>query len=140
MAPTLAIIGYGSAFQTANADSPMTWSALAEVRGMGMPAMTVDVVDASHECAPDEWREVLTGLKGAGEIALDCNFIKTTYQALLAELGTRTIKTRRIVLPGGSNLVFDAFLISIEVGLAVGDLIPCVAKFRPSGEPTLNIV
>lgn len=140
MTATLGIIGYGSLFQTSNNDSPLTWTSLSEVKGIGLPALTRDVVDAGHESAPDEWRAVLTGLKSAGEVSVECNFIKTTYQSLLTELGSTTIKTRRIVFPGGTNLVFDAYLISLESGLSAGEIISAVAKFRPSGQPTLNVV
>ncbi len=113
---------------------------MSEVKSIGLPALTRDVVDAGHESAPDEWRAVLTGLKNAGEVSVECNFYKTTYQTLLAEMSSTTIKTRRIVFPGGTNLVFDAYLISLESSLAAGDLVTAVAKFRPSGQPTLNVV
>lgn len=140
MTASRAIIGYGTLFQTSNNDSPLTWSSLAEVRSIGMPAMSRSVIDAGHECAPDEWREVLTGLNEAGELTVEANFYKAVYQDLLAELGTRVIKVRRIVLPGGSNLVFSAFLISIDSSIATGDIILASVKFRPSGQPTFNVV
>jgi hypothetical protein len=131
-----AIIGYGTLFQTGDTSSPIVWSSLAEVKGLSLPSLQRDVIDAGHESAPDEWREVLTGLKTAGDFGLECNFYKTTYQALIAELGTTTIKPRRIVFPGGSYFQFDAFLVGIDVGVTIGDLITCSVKFRPSGEPT----
>jgi hypothetical protein len=140
MTATLAIIGYGTLFQTSNNDSPLTWSALSEVRSVGLPSLSRDVIDAGHESAPDEWRQILTGLKNAGEITVECNFIKTTYQTLLNELSTTTIKTRRIVFPGGTNLVFDAFLISLDGAITAGDIIVASAKFRPSDDVVLNVV
>src|SRR5215510_5167859 len=99
MTATLAIIGYGSSFQTSNNDSPLTWSSLSEVKAIGLPSLARDVVDASHESAPDEWAAVLTGLKRGGEFSVVCNFYKTTYQTLFNELGSSVIKTRRIVFP-----------------------------------------
>jgi len=141
MAPTLAIIGYGTLFQTSDGNSPPTWSALAEVTGLDLPEITRDVVDAGHECAPGEWREVLTGIRNAAEISVACNFYKTTYQALLAELtAVAALKARRIVLPGGTFLAFDAFLIGLQAAAAPGDKIAAVAKFRPSGAPSLTVV
>jgi Lambda phage tail tube protein, TTP len=140
MTATRAIIGYGSLFQTSNNDSPLTWSSLSEVRSMTVPPISRSVIDAGHECAPDEWREVLTGLNELGELTVEANFYKTVYQDLLAEFGTRVIKTRRIVFPGGSNLVFDAYLISIESALAKGDIVLAQVKFRPSGDATFTVV
>jgi hypothetical protein len=141
MTATLAITGYGSSFQTSNNDSPLTWTALSEVRSIALPSLSRDVIDAGHESAPNEWRQVLTGLKNAGEITLECNWIKTVYQTLFAELGTTVIKSRRIVFPGGTNLVFDAYLVSIDGTITVGDIIVASVKFRPSDDViTLNIV
>lgn len=140
MVATLAIIGYGTVFQTSDGNSPATWTALAEVRALGVPPLTRDVIDAGHESAPDEWRAVLTGLKTAGEISVECNFYKTTYQTLMNELSTTVIKSRRIIFPGGTYLAFDAYLVGLETAAATGDIITAVAKFRPSGTPALTVV
>jgi len=130
-----AVIGWGTLFQTGDNNSPVTWSALAEVKALTLPPLSRDIIDAGHECAPDEWREVLTGLKNAGDVSVECNFYKTTYQALLNELDDTTIKPRRIILPDGTQLVFNAYLTGVEVGVSVGDLISASAKFRVSGAP-----
>lgn len=140
MTATRGIIGYGTVFQTGDTSSPIVWTSLAEVRNVAMPSISRDVIDAGHECAPDEWREVLTGINTANEVTLECNFYKTTYQTLLAEMNTAVIKPRRIVLPGGTYLAFNAFLISIDVNVATGDLVAASVKFRPSGQPTLTVV
>src|SRR5678816_1487948 len=120
MTSSLGKIGYGSLFQTSNNDSPLTWSSLSEVKSIGLPVLSRDVIDASHESAPNEWREILTGLLSAGEVSVECNWIKTTYNTLLAELSTTTVKARRIVFPGGTYLEFDAYLISLEGALEIG--------------------
>lgn len=140
MTATLAIIGYGTLFQTSDGNSPPNFASLAEVVSVSLPPLSRDVIDAGHESAPNEWRAILTGLKTAGEISLECNFYKTTYQTLLAELDTTIIKGRRIVLPGGSYLAFDAYLIGLDVGIAAADKIPVSVKFRPSGTPTFTVV
>jgi hypothetical protein len=140
MTATLAIIGYGTLFQTGDNNSPIGWTTLAEVRGLSLPPLSRDVIDAGHECAPDEWREILTGINTAAEVSLDANFNKTTYATLVAEFGSTDIKTRRIVLPGGSYVTFDAYLVGLEVAVAVGDLVSANAKFRASGAPALTVV
>lgn len=140
MTATLAITGYGTLFQTGDTSSPIVYTTLAEVNKLTPPPLTRDIIDAGHESAPDEWREILTGLKTAGEVSLDCNFIKTTYNTLFAELGSTVIKPRRIVYPGGTHLDFDAFLTELDVGLDIGGLMIATAKFRASGTPSLTVV
>lgn len=140
MTASLAIIGYGTRFQTGDTSSPIVYTSLAEVRGLAFPPLSVDVVDAGHECAPDEWREVLTGLKTAGELSLEMNFHKSSYQLLFNELGTRIIKPRRVLLVSGTHLDFDGWLTKLEATFGVGDLVSAVAGFRASGEPTLTVV
>jgi hypothetical protein len=140
MTATLAKLGYGSLFQTSNNDSPLTWTAMSEVRSISLPGLSRDVIDASHESAPNGWREVLTGLLTAGDFSVECNFIKTTYSTLFAELSSTTIKARRIVFPGGTFLEFNAYLISLEGMLDSGAVVLSTAKFRPSGQPTLTVV
>jgi hypothetical protein len=135
MTRTLAIIGYGSLFQTNQGGSPDNWSATAEVNSITLPELTRDVIDAGHEAAPNEWREVLVGIPTAGEVDIVANFIPATYQALFAEIGSGTVKSRRVVFPNGSSLVFNAYLISAAIALTVGDLITATAKFRVSGQP-----
>jgi predicted secreted protein len=140
MTATLAIIGYGTLFQTGDNSSPINWTTLAEVKSLALPSLSRDVVDAGHESAPNEWRQILAGLKTAGEISVACNFYKATYQTLLADLDSTAIRARRIVLPDGTYLTFDAYLIGLEAAVAAGDIITAVAKFRPSGAPALTVV
>jgi len=135
MVTTLAKIGYGTLFQTGDSNSPIGWSTLAEVTALTLPPLTRDAVDAGHECAPNEWREVVLGLNNSGEIAVDLNFRTDTYALLLAEFDTTTLKPRRIVFPGGSSFVFNAYLIGLDAPITVGDKMAAQAKFRASGEP-----
>ena len=78
MAKSLAIIGYGTLFQTGDNASPINWTTLAEVKSLSPPPLSRDVIDAGHESAPGEWREVLTGLHNMAEITMELNFHKIT--------------------------------------------------------------
>lgn len=140
MTASLAIIGYGTRFQTGDTSSPIVYTSIAEVRTLALPPLSVDTVDAGHESAPDEWREVLTGLKTAGEMSLEMNFHKSSYQTLFNELGTRVIKPRRILLVSGTHIDFNAWLTKLEATFGTADLVSAVASFRASGEPTLTVV
>ena len=127
-------IGYGSLFQINQGGSPEDWLTLAETKSLTLPPLERDVISAGHECAPEEDKEYLPGLVDGGEISVTLNFTFAHYQLLLAELEETTIRQRRIVFPDGSWFTFDAWLLSLENPIGVGDLISSTAKFKLSGE------
>jgi len=136
MVATSAKIGYGATFQTDyTLASPAVWVTLSEVTGMSLPELSRDAIDASHECAPNEWRTFVTGLNQAGEVELQFNFTKAQYQTLQGELATQTSKPRRIVLLDGTLMTFSATLISLALPIAIGDRLMATAKFKPDGQP-----
>ena len=137
---TLAKIGYGTVFQTDyTLASPIVWVTLAETTGLSLPPLSRDAIDSSHECAPDEWRTFVTGLKSAGEISVTMNFIAAQYQTLQSELASTSTKPRRILFPSGTYFIFNATLLSLEVPVAVGDKLVATAKFKIDGNPGLLV-
>ena len=132
---TQAQIGWGTLFQTADTGSPSGWATLAETRSLNLPPIERDAISAAHEAMPNQYKEYLVGLKDGGEVSVALNFTFTSYQTLLNEFSSTTIKQRRIVFPNGSTYVFNAWLTGIDTPIAVGDLISTTAKFKVSGQP-----
>lgn len=140
MVATSAKIGYGTVFQTDyTSASPTVWVTLSETTALSLPPLTRDAIDSSHECAPDEWRTFVTGLKSGGEVSVQMNFIKAQYNTLAAELTDTLTRPRRIVYLDGSILTFSARLMNLEAPIAPGDLLTSVAKFKIEGQPSLTI-
>lgn len=129
---TLATIGYGAAFQTASGE---TWLTIAESVSMTLPPLSRDAIDASHECKPGEWRESVPGLKNGGEVTVEMNFTNAQYIALAAELGSSATVARRLLFPDGAIYPFNAFLVALEAGAAVGERRAASARFKVVGEP-----
>ena len=48
---------------------------LAEVTNITPPALARDMVDATHTESPQKWREFIPGLRDAGEVTLELNFL-----------------------------------------------------------------
>jgi len=131
---TLAQLGYGTAFQTDRGGSPQ-WVTVAESVSISMPPLSRDAIDASHECAPGEWRGSIPGLKNGGEVSVEMNFTNAEYIALAAELDSTDPLPRRIVFPDGAIYPFTAFLVALEAGATVGDRRAAAARFKVVGEP-----
>lgn len=128
---TEAILGYGSIFQIWDGTE---WVTVAEASAMSLPPLSIDVIDAGHESAPGEWRDVVTGLKSAGEISISLNFTSAEYQRRFDDLSNGLIQCR-ILLPDESVYPFNAYETGLEVGVAVGEKISAAAKFKVKGEP-----
>jgi predicted secreted protein len=133
---TEADIGFGTTFKTGNgADPNEIFTAMAEVTNITPPGMSRDTVDVTHEQSPEAWREFIAGLKDAGEVSIDMNFVPggTDAAALMAELsltGKTAKKNRKIVFPDGSEFAFTAILTDDKMSASV--------TFKVSGKPTLT--
>lgn len=140
MTTTLARIGYGTVFQTDyTSASPVVWVTLAEAKGMALPPLSRDAIDASHECAPNEWRTFVTGLRSGGEIDVVMNFIASTYLTLQTELEDTLSRNRRIVYANGTVLAFTARLMGLEQPIASGEVLNATAKFKIDGAVSLIV-
>lgn len=129
-----AIIGWGTLFQTEIATN--IWSTVAEVTTISPPGPSRDNIELSHENGPNEWRENMPGMKSAGEVKLDFNFVPgaDTYNDLLAEMDDQVIRRRRIIFPNGAILGFSAFLTGLEAEVPVDAQIKASATFQLSGQ------
>jgi predicted secreted protein len=141
---TEADIGFGTAFKTGNgADPNEIFTAMAEVTNITPPGMSRDTVDVTHEQSPEAWREFIAGLKDAGEVSIDMNFVPggTDAAALMAELsltGKAAKKNRKIVFPDGSEFAFKAILTGYEPDAPIDDKMSASVTFKVSGKPTLT--
>lgn len=130
---TQARIGYGAAFQTSLGG--IVWVTTGETTSITLPPISRDAIDCSHECAPNEWRTSIPGLKNGGEVTVDLNFTNLQYILLRDELSTNVPYFRRIVFPDGTAIQFSAFLTGLDSALTVGDKQSASARFKVIAEP-----
>lgn len=138
-------LGYGTKFQTGNGSSPETFTDLAFVTSITPPGLSRDSIDVSHMQSPDEWREFIAGMKDAGEVSLELNFLQggSAFLAMLAEFNTvsaSATKTRRITWPDGSYMEFEAFITGFEPETPMDDKQVASVTFKVSGRPYLTQV
>jgi hypothetical protein len=138
-------IGYGTKFQTGDDASPEVFTDIAFVTAITPPGMSRDSIDVSHMQSPDEWREFIAGMKDAGEMSVELNFLPggTALTALLAELNLASAsatKSRRILFPDNSFLEFNAFLTGLTPEVPMAEKMVATATFKLSGRPWLTVV
>lgn len=136
-------LGYGTKFQTGNGSSPETFTDLAFVVNITAPELSRDAIDVSHMQSPDEWREFIAGMKDAGEVTLELNFLPggAAFLAILAEfnlVSAQATKTRRITWVDGSYLEFEAFVTGKAPEVPMDDKMSSSVTFKVSGRPYLT--
>jgi predicted secreted protein len=136
-------IGFATLFQTGDGGNPETFATVAEVSDISPPSFSRDSVDVSHEQSPDQWREFIAGLKDAGEVSFEFNFVPgaAAASALHAEFdleGSQAVKNRRVVLPDGSLWAFAAFMTGLEFKTPIDDKMTGTATFKITGAPTFT--
>lgn len=139
---TQAKIGHGSTFAI-KAGSPAQFVDVAEVTSITPPNMTRDAVDATHTASPDGWREFIPGLKDAGEVTIEFNFVpgSPSTQLLVDAFNADEPVECQITFPDGSPATvwsFEAIVTGLEFEAPVDDKMTGTATFKITGKPTLS--
>lgn len=101
------------------------------IGGPNMSAATIDTTD--HDST---WAEFAAGMKDAGEVTFDVNFMSTTSQkAVRDDLGTAA--TYVIEFPGGTSVSFSAIVTAFGMSAGgVNDKLSSSVTLKVSGAPT----
>lgn len=135
---TNAAIAYGTLMQIL--ESPNNWVTLGEVTSINMPSLQRDTHDATHMESPEAWREFIPGLKNAGEVKLELNFVpaSATDQRIRDTFDTDVVPQWRIVfsVPTSPNeaITFSAIVTNYEVTGPVADKMTASLTMKISGK------
>jgi predicted secreted protein len=137
MAQTQARIGHGSQFYVGSDDSPITWTAIAEITSITPPSVTRDIIDATHTGSADQWREHIPGLKDGGEVSCEMNFVPNSDSAniLIAIQVDSFARDFKIAFPDATEWIFTAFCTGFEPDAPFDDKMTATATFKVSGKP-----
>jgi len=146
---TNARIGFGTLFQIndPSGSPPAGWTTVAEVKGVTPPQISRDAQDATHTESPQGWREFIPGLKDAGQVSIELNFVPDSDATTLL-LGTFDLDTplnARVLFPDGdqvsspltcSSWTFSAICTGFTPEAPVDGVMAATATFKISGKPT----
>lgn len=141
---TQARIGHGTTFAIGNDSSPPTYTALAEVTNITPPGIARDAVEATHMQSFEKWREFVAGLKNAGEVSLETNFVTANLATIMGLFDTDVPQSCRITFINalGATLAtwdFDAIATGYEPEAPLDDKIMATLTFQVTGKPALTI-
>lgn len=140
---TQAIIAYGSLVE--RSQDGTTFEPIPEARGVAIPQVEQEYVDATHLQSPGGFREYIKGLKDAGELSIPANYTTEGYQQQLDDQDFNGAIHYRVTLPlaPGQTTTGDRFEFqgypnpSIETGDA-GEIISMNITIRTTGAFTFT--
>tara|TARA_R110002126_G_scaffold210134_1_gene356710 strand:- start:663 stop:1091 length:429 start_codon:yes stop_codon:yes gene_type:complete len=136
---TAATIGHGTVFRRSDdGTSGGTMEAVAEVNNISGPGLSRDTVDVTDMDSPEKWREFIGGLKDAGEVSLEVNFVPDSAVVTnwLADINTDTNGYYDITwLTGPTTWAFSAIMTGFEAGTPMDDKMSGTITYKLSGKP-----
>src|SRR5688572_18344471 len=99
---TQARIGHGALFEIHNG---VSYEVIGEITSISHPKLARDAIDASGIGTPGGWREFVPGMKDAGEVTIEMNFVpgSNSDNLLRAQFDTDALTQCRVTFPGSSS-------------------------------------
>jgi hypothetical protein len=109
--------------------------AVGHITTLGGPNMTASTIDmTTHDST---WMEVASGMKDAGEVTFDCNWMSTTTQKAVRDALGGAPGAYMIEFPGGTTVGFSAIVTAFGMSAGgVNDKLSNSVTLKISGEPT----
>jgi predicted secreted protein len=144
---TNAKIGRGNLFQMFDVNaSPQARSTVAEVKNITPPAYARDAQEATHTESTDGYREFVSGLRDAGEISVELNFVpdSDTTDMVFASFDSDELQQVRILFADGnqsganptcSKFTATGFITGFATEGPLDDVMTGTVTFKISGKP-----
>lgn len=141
-------LGVGSLLEMGDGGTPTElFTVIAEISDISKSGAKADTVDVTNMQSPSGYREFISGLRDAGELAITANWITldAQQQALQTKFDTGAKANFKIVLPqiaGGSitpgNYAFSAVVTGLDFSLSPTKQAVLSAKLKLSGKPVFT--
>lgn len=135
-----AISGVGVQFQRESEDSSGVFAAWAEVNSIEGPDETRETIDVTSLDSTGGYREFIASFRDGGEVRLEMNFTRTTYEAARDDFQDDDAQTYRISIPDTdtTKITFDAFITGVPISISPDDKITVGVTLKVTGEPTIS--
>lgn len=133
----MALAGVGVQFRRW---SGAAWEALAEVNSIEGPGMTRDFIETTALDTEGGYRTYIAGFRDAGDVTLNMNFTRTTYDAMMADFESSSVQNYEIVIPDEDNttIEFEGYVTELPLSITADDKITANVTIKVSGQPTVN--
>jgi len=138
----MADLGFGVLLKVGDGATAEAFTTVAELIGLSGPGLSMDTVESTHTESAGANKEYIAGLKDAGEISADFNFLpaNATHQGLITDQENRTLRNFQIVWPdtAGTTWSFSAFVTNYEPASPIEDRMTSSVTLKISGAPTFS--
>lgn len=113
---------------------------IADINSISGPSMSRETIDVTSLDSSGSYREFIGSLRDGGEVSLEMNFTRDTFDTLFADFGSDTLGDYEILLPDDENtsINFTALVTSLPLDIPLDDKITCSVTLKISGEVNLN--
>lgn len=113
----------------------MATAAVGHITTLGGPNMTVATIDTTtHDST---WNEFVAGMKDAGEVTFECNWMSTTTQKAVRDALGADPSAFSIEFPGGTSVSFSSGVTAFGFSAGgVNDKLSNSVTLKISGAPT----
>ncbi len=137
-----AVRAYGTLLQRGDGADPEVFATIAELTDISGPSMEADELDVTSHDSPNGYREYIQGLKDAGEVTIEGNFLpaNATQGNLLSDYESGDVVNYQLVFPNSDSTTwgFAAFVTAFEPAAGVEDVLTFTATLKLTGQPTLS--
>lgn len=132
------IIAYGATVE--RSQNGTTWAEIAECKGVAIPVVTTEYIEATSLDSPNGFREYIKGLKDSGEVTVPAGYTAAAYEQQLSDQAFNGAIYYRTTMPAAPNqstgdvFEFRGFPTpEIEVG-DVGAIVGMNIRIRTTGD------
>lgn len=139
-----AIFAQGTLLKIGDGGAPESFTSIAEVKSIEGPKLDTDDIDVTTHDTSDGFHEFIAGLKNAGELSFDINFVPqhATHSLATGLLGHYMENGDKrhnfqVVLPDTTTWLIPGFVKSFAIGAPVDNVLSAKVAIKVSSRPTL---
>lgn len=133
------IDAFGTKFQVEDPITPGTFTDVANVTNVTLPAIERETLDVTAHDSADGYMEFLGGLKNGGEMSVEVNYDPSAHDALASHMDDGAPKNYKVMFPGSlGSWAFTAVMTGFAPEAPYDDKLSAEISFQVSGKPTLT--
>lgn len=138
--PSNAFAGVGTHLQLGDGASSEAFANIAEVNSIDGPNISVETIDVTSLDSTGGYREFIASFIDGGEVTMEMNFTRASYDDLKIILDARAKRNFKIVLPdtGLTAFAFSALVTALGLGIPKDDKVTSSMTLKISGQVTLD--
>lgn len=127
-----AISGVGTLFRRWNGSA---FENISEVNSITGPSKTRDTIDVTSLDSVGGYREHIPGFRDGGQVQLNMNFTRATYDKMNTDYESSALGYYQIVLPDTEHTTFDfaGFVTELPLSISADDKITADVTIKVSG-------